>query len=156
MELKRKQFHEIELFKENNMKDSSYRFHTTPDIIGLKKKQENLGSIGKYGEAKKLNKKIENLEDAALIKQNKEIKGKINSKSLQLYSKHQKELQALSDRFKSQREALILQRNKELEVLEKRYVNVKNDMELKYKLEVNKLVKASPLKRMVIKERLQK
>lgn len=56
----------------------------------------------------------------------------------------------------AQRENLEKQRKKEFEIIERRYVNVWNEMESKFKKDLLKLEKDSHVKKMNIKESLLK
>ena len=68
--------------------------------------------------------------------------------------KHQKELQGIKKKHASQRETLEQQRKKEFEIIERRFVNVWNEMEGKYRKEMQKLEKQSPVKKMHMRESL--
>ena len=59
---------------------------------------------------------------------------KIKSKLGALEQKQRKEASALWEKFKNQRDEITKQRGKELEILEKRYSNIKKDLEQRYKL----------------------
>lgn len=66
-------------------------------------------------------------------------KGKFLNKSQLLVMKHQKELQSLKKKHASQREQLTLQQQKEFDIIERRFVNVWNDMEAKFRKDIKKL-----------------
>lgn len=51
---------------------------------------------------------------------------------------------------------MIMQRNKELDIIVKRYHNVKKDIEGKYKMNKIKQAMASPVRRMIVREQVHK
>ena len=59
---------------------------------------------------------------------------------------------SLQKKHKSQRDSLEIQRKKEFEIIERRFVNIWNEMEAKYRKDFQKMKKLSPVKRMELRE----
>jgi len=66
--------------------------------------------------------------------------------------KHQRELTNLKKKHQSQRENLEIQRRKEFEIIERRYINVWNEMEGKFRKGLLKMEKMNPIKKMNLRE----
>ena len=79
-------------------------------------------------------------------------KGKFLNKSQLLVIKHQKEQEGLRKKHGTQRKELEMQRKKEFEIVERRFVNVWNEMEARYRKEILKLDRMSPVKKMKLRE----
>jgi hypothetical protein len=73
-----------------------------------------------------------------------------------LVSKHTKELTTLKKKHATQREELELQRRREFEIIERRFVNVWTEMEAKFRKEAQKLDRDSMVKKMQIRETAKK
>ena len=73
-------------------------------------------------------------------------------KSHLLMQQHTKEMKNLLRKHESNRRGLLLQKSKEFDVIEKRFVNVWNDLESKYKKDLLNLDKLDAVKKMKIKE----
>ena len=58
----------------------------------------------------------------------------------------------LKSKHASQRQGLLSQKKKEFEIVERRFVNVWNDLESKYRKEMQALDKMDSVKKMKIKE----
>ena len=59
---------------------------------------------------------------------------------------------SIKKKHATQREELETQRKREFEIIERRFVNVWNEMEGKFRKELQKLEKQSPVKKMQMRE----
>lgn len=73
-------------------------------------------------------------------------------KSQLLIQQHQKEMKNLQKKHASQRQGLLQQKTKEFEIIEKRFVNVWNELESKYRKEMHALERLDTVKKMKMKE----
>lgn len=70
-----------------------------------------------------------------------------------MIKRHKKELKSLHMKHHSQRQALVIQRKKEFEVIEMRFVNVWNEMMGRFKKELNDMEKHSSVRKMLLKSK---
>ena len=94
------------------------------------------------------------LKEQESLKKNKEIIEKLNQKSQFIHKKHGKQMNALEMKIKANWLRHWTQREKEIEVIKKRYKNSKHDLTQKYKQDWLKLTKQSPIAKMTIKEQI--
>jgi len=152
IELKKRHQAELEAFKEQVERDVSGKVHYSSEILNLKKKSDVLGQQGFYKEAKQVQKKMKTLKAIEKEKHALQSKDKFISRSQNLVKKHQKELGSVKKKHASQREALQQQQKREFDIVERRFVNVWNEMEAKFRKELKKLECQSPVKKMLIRE----
>ena len=79
-------------------------------------------------------------------------KEKLLTKSHLLIQQHQRETTNLQKKHTAQRKALLKQKDKEFEVIEKRFVNVWNELESKFRKEMLALDKQDTVKKMKMRE----
>lgn len=77
---------------------------------------------------------------------------KLLNKSQILISQHQKEMANILKKHSSQRKGLRIQKEKEFEIIEKRFVNVWNELESKFRKEMLALDKLDTVKKMKMRE----
>lgn len=130
--------------------------HFSGEILNLKKKSEVLGLQGFYKEAKKIKKKVRELEESEKERHVLAAKEKFLNRSQLLVTKHQKEMKSIKKKHASQREELEQQRRREFEIIERRFVNVWGDMEARFRKEAQKLDRDSAVKKMQIREDAKK
>ena len=136
IELKKRHQNELEFFREQVEKEHGAAIiHYSGEVLNLKKKSEVLGMQGYYKDAKKLRKKLKVLEEGEREKHELQSKEKFINRSQLLVSKHAKELASLKKKHATQREELELQRRREFEIIERRFVNVWTEMEAKFRKE---------------------
>jgi hypothetical protein len=82
---------------------------------------------------------------------NQDQRDKLYKLSEAMIKRHKKELKGLHMKHHAQRQALILQRRNEFEVIEMRFVNVWNEMMGKFKRELNEMEKNSNVRKMLLK-----
>ena len=68
-----------------------------------------------------------------------------------MIKRHKKEMKTIRIKHQSQRKALLIQREKEFEVIELRFVNVWNEMTGRFKKELNDMEKHSSVRKMTLK-----
>lgn len=139
IELKKRHQNELEAFKDQVEREQSGVVHFSSEILNLKKKSDVLGQQGFYKEAKAVQRKLRALKALEKEKHELQSKDKFLSKSQTLLKKHQKELSSLRKKHASQRETLQQQQKKEFDIVERRFVNVWNEMEAKFRKELKKL-----------------
>lgn len=153
LELKKRQQNEVEMFRQQvELEQKQQRVHYSSEVLNLKRRAEVLGNQGAYKDAKILKKKIKETQKAVQAKQENQSKEKLMMKSNLLIQQHQREMKNLQKKHASQRQGLLQQKQKEFDIIEKRFVNVWNELESKYRKEMLALEKYDTVKKMKLKE----
>lgn len=156
LEAKKRHQNEIEEFKESTKTDPAYKYHPSPHLLNLERQKEALKSsfikeafsVAKLTQGNKISpnlqelkklKKIKNLKKTEKAKHNKEMSKKVNKKIRVLQDQHKKEIEALKYKKNILRENLKIEMAKELDVIKKRYTNMKKEIDNNYKKQMRKI-----------------
>lgn len=85
-------------------------------------------------------------------RQEHENKEKLLARSQMLVQQHHKELANLKKKHDSQRKGLLMQKEKEFQIIERRFVNVWNELESKFRKQLLSLDKLDSVKKMKMRE----
>ena len=112
------------------------KIYYSTEVLDIQRKLEVLGNNGAYKDAKVLKKKMKEFQKHEKSKQVNQNRDKLLNKSLLLSQQHKKEMVNLTKKHAAQRKGLCIQKDKEFEVIEKRFVNVWNELESKFRKEM--------------------
>ena len=150
MELKKKQQKELDDFRVSIEEGTVQcaRLHFSAGVIEMQRRAEYLGQAGFYKDAKLLKKQIKAAKEIEREKFNMESRAKLFKRSEDIIRRHKKEMYAVQEKHRSQRQSLLNARKKEFEVIEMRFVNVWNEMASRFRKELNDMDKHSSVRKM--------
>ncbi|CAG9311333.1 unnamed protein product [Blepharisma stoltei] len=148
IELRDKHRREMEELRDRKEREiEKTKQHPPSEILNLRKRVDSLASAGEYMAAKKIKMNLIEAENHWHGKIDGKSKDKWSENIEKLIEKQERELNSLLDKLEKQRQLKKAQWQKEIEILKKRYNNVRNDLTNQHKIEKQKLVKEFSVKR---------